>query len=236
MNTKLATLALGLALALPLAAYADSAGPNGVTDGPNSLRIGMYYVHYDASTNGLSGPYVPPGLSIQVHDVATLYAAYVRSLSSHFDVELALGYPPETKTVGKGPAALGSVPYNGKVISTARWVAPTLLLEYEFYGPQHRFRPFIGVGVNYTKFVDRQSTVAGNAVSGGPTSISLPASIGPAVTIGMGYRMTAHWHFYASYSVAKVDSRLTADTAGVLRTTEVHFWPNSVVLSAGYSF
>ncbi len=231
MKTKLATLALCLALALPLAARADGAGSD-----PNSLRIGLYYVHYDANTTGLSGPYVPPGLSIDVKDLVTLYAAYVRSLSSHFDVELAFGYPPLTKSVGKGPATLGSVPYNGQVISTARWLAPTLLIEYELFGPQHRFRPYIGVGVNYTRFYDRQSTAAGNAASGGPTSISLPSSVGPAATIGLGYRLTDRWHLYASYSVARVNSHLTADTAGVIRTTEIHFWPNAIVVSAGYSF
>ncbi len=233
MKTKLVTLALGLALALPLAAHADSWGAG---SDPNSLRIGLYYVHYDANTTGLSGPYVPPGLNVDVNDLVTLYAAYVRSISSHVDVELAFGWPPVTKSVGKGPATLGSVPYNGQVISTARWLAPTLLVEYELFGPQHRFRPYIGIGVNYTQFYDRQSTAAGNAASGGPTSISLPASVGPAATLGLGYRLTDHWHLYASYSVARVNSRLTADTAGVIRTTEIHFWPNAIVVSAGYSF
>ena len=32
----------------------------------------------------------------------------------------------------RGPATLGSVPYNGQVISSARWISPTLLLEYNF--------------------------------------------------------------------------------------------------------
>jgi outer membrane protein len=236
MNTKLATIALGLSLALPLAAYADDAGANGAGDHPNSARIGLYYVIYDAQSNGISGPYVPPGLGVGVENLVTLYVAYVRTLSSHWDAELAFGYPPLTKSIGKGPATVGSVPFNDQVISTARWIAPSLLLEYEFFGPQHRLRPYVGVGVNYTKFFDRQSTAAGNAVSGGPTAISLPSSIGPAFTLGLGYRITEQWHLYASYSVAQVNSKLTADTAGVLRTSEIHFWPNAIVLSVGYSF
>jgi outer membrane protein len=230
MQKKIVTLAIGAALALSTTGvFADQAGPN-------DIRLGVYFVHYDAKADDISGPYVPPGLNVHLNDVETLYLAYVRSLSSHFNVELAFGYPPLTKTEGRGPATLGSVPYNGQVISTARWVAPTLLVEYVFRGPSCRLRPYVGAGVNYTKFVARQSTAAGNAASGGPTSISLPASVGPAATAGLSYEVTNRWHLYASYSVARVNSKLTATTAGLVRTSNIHFWPNTLVISAGYSF
>ena len=230
MQKKTLTLAVGAALALGAsAAFADQAGPNDV-------RLGMYFVHYESEASDISGPYVPSGLNVHLNNVETLYVAYVRSLSSHWNVELAFGYPPLTKTEGRGPPTVGSVPYNGKVISTARWVAPTLLVEYVFRSPSARLRPYVGVGVNYTKFVNRQSTPAGNAASGGPTSISLPASVGPAATAGLSYELNDRWHVYASYSVAQVNSKLTANTAGIIRTSEVHFWPNTVVISAGYSF
>jgi outer membrane protein len=165
-----------------------------------------------------------------------LYLAYVRSLSSHFDLELALGYPPLQKTVGKGPATLGSVPYDGQVIATARWIAPTLLLEYEFLSENSKWRPYIGAGVNLTTFYDRDSTAAGNAASGGPTKLSLTPSVGPAVTAGMNYRITDNWHLYASYSWSQVKTDLTADTAGVIRTTRINFGPQALVVSVGYSF
>jgi len=230
MHKNIVTLAVGAAFALAAAgASADQAGPNDV-------RLGMYFVHYEAEASDISGPYTPPGLNVHVNNVETLYLAYVRTLSSHFVAELAFGYPPVSKTEGRGPAKLGSIAYNGQVISTARWVAPTLLVEYVFGSPSSRLRPYVGVGVNYTRFVARQSTAAGNAASGGPTSISLPASVGPTATAGLSYEITDRWHVYASYSIAQVNSKLTANTAGVLRTAEIHFWPNTLVISAGYSF
>jgi len=230
MQKKITTLAIGAALALAASgAFADQAGPNDV-------RLGVYLVHYDTQASDISGPYAPAGLNVHLDNVTTLYLAYVRSLSTHFDVELAFGYPPLTKTEGRGPATLGSVPYNGQVISTARWVAPTLLFEYVFGSASSRLRPYIGAGVNYTRFVARQSTAAGDAASGGPTSINLPSSVGPAATAGLSYELTDRWHVYASYSVAQVNSKLTADTAGILRTSEIHFWPNTLVFSIGYSF
>ena len=219
------------------AAALIGAAPGIAGDAPNnSARIGLYSVFYHAKADDLSGPFVPPGVNIKAKDVETVYFGYVRRLSPHFDGELALGYPPLTKTLGKGPAALGSVPYNGEVISSARWLAPTVLLEYKFFDENARLRPFIGVGVNYTNFYDRKSTAQGNAASGGPTRLSLTSSVGPAATAGLAYHVANHWNVYASYSVSQVKTKLKADTAGVIRTTHISFGPQALILSVGYSF
>jgi len=202
----------------------------------NSARIGLYSVFYHVSADDLAGPYVPAGANIDAKNVETLYLAYVRRLSSHFDVELTLGYPPLQKTVGKGPATLGSVPYDGQVIATARWLAPTVLLEYMFLDENSKFRPYIGAGVNYTNFYDRDSTAQGNAASGGPTKLSLTSSVGAAGTVGLAYNISGHWNAYASYSISQVKTRLIADTGGVIRTTHIDFGPQAAVVSVGYSF
>jgi outer membrane protein len=202
----------------------------------NNARIGLYSVFYHVSADDLSGPYVPPGANIDAKNVETLYLAYVRRLSAHFDVELTLGYPPLQKTVGKGPATLGSVPYDGQIIATARWLAPTLLAEYMFFSEDSRWRPYIGVGINYTNFYDRDSTAQGNAASGGPTKLSLTSSVGVAGTVGLTYRIANNWNAYASYSATQVKTRLEADTAGVIRTTHISFGPQALVVAVGYSF
>jgi outer membrane protein len=213
------------------------AAPAPADDVPsNSARIGLYSVFYHVSADDLSGPYVPPGANIDAKNVETLYLAYVRRLSSHFDVELTLGYPPLQKTVGKGPATLGSVPYDGQVIATARWLAPTVLVEYMFLDENSKLRPYIGAGVNYTDFYDRDSTAQGNAASGGPTKLSLTSSVGPAGTVGLAYNFAHNWNLYGSYSISQVKTKLDADTAGVIRTTHISFGPQALVVSVGYSF
>jgi len=227
----IAKIAFGmLAAVVAVSAHADEGVPN------NNFRLGAYYITYDTQADDLRGPYVPPGVGIKLKDVITPYFAYVRRLNPHFSVELALGAPPLTKTYGKGPAKLGSVPYNDQEIVTARWLAPTLLLNYTFFDESVRLRPYIGAGINYTRFYSRQSTPAGDAASGGPTSISLTTSVGPAATIGLSYRITRQFFLYGSLSASQVDSDLTANTAGVLRRTHVSFGPRAAVLAAGYSF
>jgi outer membrane protein W len=116
----------------------------------NSLRAGLYSIFYHTSSDDLSGPYVPAGVGFKALNLETLYLGYVRTVVPHFEIELAAGYPPLSKVQGQGPATLGSVPYNGQVISSARWISPTVLFEYSFFEPTAKLRPYIGVGVNYT--------------------------------------------------------------------------------------
>jgi outer membrane protein len=223
--------------ALPIAVLILTAPLTWADDLPaNTVRIGEYWIFYRVHADDLSGPFTPPGTGLDVKNTQTPYVAYLRRLSSHFSVEIAGGVPPLTKSVGKGPATLGSVPYNGQEISTARWLAPTALLEYSFLDDSSALRPYLGVGVNYTAFYDRDSTAAGNAAAGGPTRIELPSSFGPAATAGVTYQLSHRWNLSASYSVTRVRSRLAAITGDVVRTSQISFNPSALVVAAGYSF
>jgi outer membrane protein len=202
----------------------------------NSFRLGSYTVFYHTQADGITGPFVPAGVNLKAQDLETLYVGYVRRLSSAFALELAVGYPPLNKVEGKGPATVGSVPFNGQVGATVRWLSPTLLLEYNFLSEDSKFRPYIGVGVNYTNFYDRKTTAQGDAFLGGPTKLSLTSSVGPAATVGLAYAITPRWHVYGSYSISRVNSHITADTEGEIRTTNIKFGPQALVISGGYSF
>jgi len=233
------TLALALAVTgfgcFSISAQADETTGN--SDIPNnSARLGLYYVHYDASAADVSGPYTPPGINLKVNDLTTLYFGYVRRLSGNWSVEFAAGLPPTAKTIGSGPATVGSVPFNGQEVATAKWFSPSVLLEYSFFDESATWRPYVGLGVNYTKFYDRDSTEAGNAANGGPTSISLSSSVGPAGTLGIAYKINHDWNVYASYSLARVNSNYVSNTSGIERSTNIHFNPGALVVSVGYSF
>ena len=232
-NFKKSQLALVLAAAcagFSGLAHADDAQP------ANSVRLGAYYVHFDSSAQDVSGPFTPAGINLSVSNTSTVYFGYVRHLDSNWSIELAGGLPPNTKTYGKGPATVGSVPFNGQEVATAKWFSPSLLAEYSFCDPSSSFRPYVGLGFNFTKFYDRNSTPAGNAANGGPTAISLSNAIGPAATLGIEYKINRDWGLYASYSAASVDSHYTSQTSGIQRSTTIHFDPQALVVAVGYSF
>ena len=230
-NARLLTAALAVAAALlALPASADDEAWN------NSFRLGIYSIFYHTDATDLEGPYVPSGVNFKAKDLETLYVGYVRRLWQGFDVELAAGYPPLSKVEGRGAVTVGSVPYNGQVVSSARWLSPSLLLEYRFLPESWKLQPYIGAGVNYTAFYDRDSNAQGNAANGGPTRVSLTSSIGPAGTVGVGYNVSGHWHLYTSYSISRVNTDITTDTGGIERTARIKFGPQAWVVSAGYSF
>jgi len=224
--------------ALQMAALLSVAGfTTAIADEPaNDIRLGLYSVFYHSSADDITGPYVPAGVNLTAENLQTLYVGVVHHFPDNFALELALGYPPLAKIKGSGPATVGSVPYDGQVISGARWISPTLFLEYNFLPVTAPLRPFLGAGVNYTIFYDRNPTAAGNAASGGPTRISLTASVGPAVTGGLTYRISDRWALHASYSWAQVKTRFTGDTDGFERTSHISFAPQALVISGGFSF
>jgi outer membrane protein len=203
---------------------------------PNTVRAGVYFVHYDATGPDLSGPFTPAGVNFKIDSLTTIYLAYLRALTPHLGLELAAGVPPNTKTTATGPATVGSVPLGGQNVANAKWFSPTLLLEYTFLAPDTWVRPYVGAGLNFTKFYGRVSTAAGNAANGGPTSFTLSDSWGPAATAGLNFRLGGNVSAIVSYSYAHVKSNYASNTAGIIRATTINYNPTTWVVALGYSF
>ena len=236
-NQALRALPIALTLTAAAATFHSTAARADDPNYPNTFRAGLYEIFYHVQSTDLQGAYTPPGYRLDVKNTQTAYFAYIRRLTSYLDLEIAGGIPPNTKTVGKGPATVGSVPYNGQIIATAKWAAPSALLEYKFFSDSTAFRPYIGVGVNYTSFYDRDVTTAGQQTTGGPTRLSLTSSVGPVGTVGLKFQpANARWNVIASYSISRVDSDIKTDTVGAIRTAHIDFRPQALVVAAGYSF
>ena len=229
-NSHARCLAAFLLATCAIGAQAQDYGP------ANEIRIGAYFVHDNTKANDLSGPFTPAGINIRVGDSTTPYLAYLRNLDTHWTLELAGGVPPKVKTYGKGPATVGSVPFNGQEVATAKWFSPSVLIDYKFLEPSSALRPYVGIGFNYTRFYDLQSTPAGDAANGGPTKVRLSRSFGPAGTVGMSYQITREINIVASYSLARVNSNYRSDTSGDIRTTSIRFNPQAAIVAVGYSF
>lgn len=231
----LASILGGLTLAaLAPALAADNAGGELVRK--NSLRLGYYFVTYDVKGSDLTGPFTPAGLRSDLKNVQTPYVAYVRRWTPHVHMEVAFGVPPKTTAVGKGPAFLGSVPFNGQEVLTARWFSPTVLFNWVFRDESAALRPYVGIGINHTSFYERRTTPSGEAIIGGPTSVDLSSSTGLAATVGISYHIQGAWNVYASYSASNVVSDLRTTTAGIVRKSHIDFNPRAIVVSVGYSF
>ena len=120
----------------------------GAAQAQHTVKFGVVRYDSHSKTTGVTGIGIPPGADAEVGDATTALFTYEYTVSPQFGVELVMGVPPKIKA-----KATGSVAFLGEVL-TARNVAPALLVNYHFGEPGGGLRPYIGVGVNYTKFTD----------------------------------------------------------------------------------
>ncbi|HUQ00115.1 MAG TPA: OmpW family outer membrane protein [Aeromicrobium sp.] len=188
----------------------------------NAFKIGVTRYDTHAKTNGISGVGVPPGADAKVGDATTVILVYERLFGPNFGAELVMGIPPTIKAKASGSVAFLNA--TGTVLSTKNY-APTLLFNYHFFEPGATWRPYVGVGVNYTQFRNVKSSLADD--------VEMGSSWGPAAQVGIDYAITKDISAFASFAVVKVKSKVVATTSTVLTTT-VDFRPT--VYSAGVSY
>ncbi len=95
---------------------------------------------------------------------------------------------------------------NGADIGSLKHLPPTLMVQYHF--PMSGFKPYVGAGVNYTRF----------------SSVNLPAAVdiersswGPALQAGVDIPLSGN--LYLNLDVKKVYIRTDVSVAGVNRGT-----------------
>ena len=187
----------------------------------NTVKLGVIQYQPHAKTTGITGLGVPPGADATVDSATTLLFTYEREIAPNMGLELVLGVPPTVKA-----RASGTVPFLGEVLS-AKNVAPTLLLNYHFGAAGGQLRPYLGVGVNYTRFTGA-STPYG-------WQVSLSDSWGLAAQAGVDLALGKQWGLFASIGVAQVKSDLVAVGASVLRST-IDFRPITYAAGLSYKF
>lgn len=213
MNTSLRSFAVALA-----AVCAAGAAPAQV----NVLKIGIADYTTHSKTNGVTGIGVPPGADAQTGDAVTAVFEYERLLTPNWGVELALGLPPRIKA-----KATGSVAFLGDDILSAKNLTPTLFVNYHFGTAGDRWRPYIGLGINYTRFVGIQSRLA--------SDVHMSDSVGPAGKVGLEYVLSGQWSLFASVSALRVKTDLVASGSTVLQTT-IDLRPVVYSFGAAYRF
>ncbi len=219
-----------------LALGASSSMAQGIT-----LKLGWVNIDPSSSATPVAGPFTPVDtLGLKVQPQSTLFFSVAKDISSNMEVELAAGIPPRhdgTLVILKPSAVPGSVAaLDGQLLSRVRQVAPTLFANYKFGDSNSQFRPFIGLGINFTRFDQTESTAVNDAVNGGATTIKMTDSVGPAAQLGLSLKLGGPWSVTGSWSTARVKSTVTTNTLGIERTSDITFHPSVTTLAVGYSF
>ena len=233
-------LAAGAAFA-GACAHADTLGGAG----ENTIYAGVADLQNHASLGDLHGLNTPPGLNLDIGNATTLGLGFVHNITDRWSVELALGAPPTVHTAAKGAnwALLGISP--GTRIADVDVLSPTVFFNWHPLTTRSRWDPFVGLGLNYTRFANTKAlTPLTNAL--GPTELSLSDSWGPAAHVGLTYHIDQHWSVVGTVAIADVKSTLTVTSYSPAQvsprivtsqsSTDINFHPVIYTLAVGYSF
>ncbi|CAJ94886.1 Outer membrane protein OmpW [Cupriavidus necator] len=113
---------------------------------------------------------------------------------------------------------------DGNKVGTFKHLPPTLLVQYHFI-PNGTFRPYIGAGLNFTRIWG--ADIANN-------SLQLDSwSVGPALQIGMDYKLTKNWFLNADIKKIWLSSDVKA---GDVKVSKVNLDPWLFSMGVGYRF
>ncbi|WP_347555864.1 OmpW family outer membrane protein [Robbsia sp. KACC 23696] len=181
------------------------------------------------------------GATISNADTAGLTLGYF--ITDHISVEGVFGYPPKMRLYGEG-----NLSPLGKLGTANEW-SPTLLVKYNFFKPEAKFRPYLGAGVSYVwysnvKLSQQMSNGAFLAARSpllvGKTNADLSSSFAPVLNAGLTYNINKHWSIGASVSYLFLSTNATLTTQSAVGTvtskTRLKIDPIVTFLSVGYTF
>jgi outer membrane protein len=180
--------------ALAATAAAFSATQSRAEEGKWEARVRAVYLSPANKSDPIAALAVPKD-AIHINSKAILDVDFEYFFNKNWSSELLLTHP-QSQTVTVRESALGG-PTN---IGSFKHLPPTLTVKYNFL-PEGTFRPYVGVGVNFTIL----SNVDLSVPTSPPLKLDLSkTSIGPAVQAGFDIKMTDHWFFSADVKWAQL--------------------------------
>lgn len=168
-----------------------------------------------------------PGGSAEVDNAYVPELDFTYFITDHIGAELILATSPHDLQGTGTLAGLGE-------IADVMVLPPTLTFQYHF-NPRGKFRPYAGVGVNYTIFYSEDaSTSLVNAI--GATTVDVDDSVGVAYQAGVDIDLNDRWFVNADFKYIQIDTTATLNTGGVINTVDIDLDPIVAGVGIGYRF
>jgi outer membrane protein len=183
MNNTLiqrAALAAVMCVGLQATAWAQS-------QGDFLFRIGQMTIKPQVNSGEMTAPSVP-NVKMDVGGSTTLGGGIGYMLTDHWALDVPLAVPFKHHIYGAG-AISGS----GE-IGTTKVVPATLFAQYHFYEPTATWRPYVGLGLTYAKFIQETGNGTLTALTNPgstPTTMDIGDKFGYTLQAGMTYSLTS---------------------------------------------
>ena len=185
-----------------------------------------------APTEESSAVSLIPGSEVGVENAVVPELDFTYFLTDNIALEAILATSPHD-IVGEGTIE------GLNEIAEVMVLPPTLTLQYHLMPNHSAFRPYVGVGVNYTIFYSQDATSSLEGVLG-ETDVDLDDSVGVAFQVGADFPINDRWFLNADVKYIQIDTDATLTSAGeggpTVRTVEVDLDPIVAGVGVGFRF
>ncbi|WP_223786829.1 OmpW/AlkL family protein [Marinicella meishanensis] len=168
------------------------------------------------------------GTGVRVDEGQSLDISLGYMFTDKWAVELLADLSSKHDVSAYGLSSLG-VP-DGTDVVEVNTLPPTLFLQYQF-NPTGDIRPYAGVGLNFTTFLNDELTPAAKEVLGA-SNLSLDNSVGLAAQFGIDWALQNNWSFNIDVKYANIETEATFDTAIGRASVDVDI--NPIVFGIGF--
>lgn len=264
MHLTLAVAATLLASAAGAQQYTFKVGaayinPNATSDD----LTGTMTLNVDGVPFTITKP-VDAGIQLEVQTRTAFIFSIARSFGDNWEGELFLGFPPshgvkmrmnnprikwlatldpDSPSLPSGVSSYSVIAarhiasYDGQVVSKLTQIAPTAFFNYRFGSSQSTWRPYVGLGVNFTHVRPKPTAAGKGFYSDGEVKTKVSDSWGLALQMGLSYHIDENWLINASYATAQVANKIEIQTAsGATQYGKYKFNPSIWVLTVGRKF
>lgn len=233
MRKNIITLAVLSTLSLSALASDYKAGDIVVRGGltmvdPNSDKAGVYVEALGGNTP----------LSISVDDNTQLGLNFVYFYDSNWAVEVLAATPFTHDVTINDPQGVSEGIFgtnvDGATLGEVTHLPPTVSALY-YFDTASNFKPYLGLGVNYTIFFDEKFKDAPKSL--GFNNLELDGSFGLSAQLGADYQLNDKWHVNASVRYIDINTEanfMIGDTIKGSADVDVDPMVYSVML--GYKF
>lgn len=185
------------------------------------LRAGA--IHVNANSESTTKTPTQVDLTVKNNTQLGLTATYM--FTDNIAVEL-LGATPFSHKINAVVPALGTGSNLGRV-AIVKQLPPSLYAQYYFLNADSVVRPYVGAGINYTRFYHAKS------VHPSVTNLDVKKhSVGPVANVGVDVKLTKNLSFNAAAWYTRI--KTTAKFSALGAEHEVKLKLDPVVLFAGF--
>jgi outer membrane protein len=230
--------------AIAVAAVSLSQESMALQAGDNIIYVGGAFIFPSSSigplnsTGPASGVFNPltAGTTATVQNASTPIVSGFHMFTDNIAAELTIGVPVRMKINMSVPNA----GISGIEAADADASFPSFVVKYVFNTPTDAFRPYVGLGVNYTYFnnISISSNATVRTLAG--TSQSLSSSVNPVFNVGGIYNLTDRWSLNFGISYVPMTANVTfggsGPGTGTTTTGKLTINPTDVTVKLGYKF